>query len=467
MMDLKTTIRNTNVVNNQLTLVFLLTVISTLILFGSRFALFSLLAFIIGCFIIVANERLSIILLFFFLPFATIFKISAGSRLTSLFTLWEFFYVFVHFWKRRFKAETSEVYVFLFILYLVIIELLNGSFDLFITLKMFVYLLLLKDFIYKIDTENYKMHVLLAYIYGFLVTSIVRFLNPSFLLLDNFMKLKTERVAGVFISRFSALYGDPNYYVVNLIIAISLLALLYSKRMISGVHSLILSLILVFFVSQSGSKSGLFMLIVPIAIYLYIFILQKKYHMVVLFSGLAFWSITAIFSGKTSFFAVVLERLSSDIGFTSGRTGVWKEYIAFLSEHLEYLFFGKSIANYTLAGIAAHNTYLDLLFEFGIIGSLLFFILLISIQRRKQIAFKKNLVNYSVIVVIFVMYFFLSELQYFDPVFHITIAILIKNTDFSILKNTWLNADNPVDEDNSDRVSSETNSESYYNEVHK
>lgn len=55
----------------------------------------------------------------------------------------------------------------------------------------------------------------------------------------------------------------------------------------------------------------------------------------------------------------------------------------------------------------------------------------ISKQSRQGFKRKKNILNYSVLICILLMYFFLSEVLYFDPPFHIILSFLVLNLPFT------------------------------------
>lgn len=397
--------------------------IALLILLGTRSAVFTLLALGLGAVGIVAFDTGKILcIMFFALPFSTIFKLSAG---TSFFTYWELLFTIMYFVKKNFRCTRREIGIFLFTLFLAANQCLHGTLDVTMTLKFFSYLIILTAIVnYSFEDENKT--VFLCYITGYIMSSFSMLLDGVLFNVRPYVNVKLERVNGEYITRFAGLYGDPNYYVVNIIISMVLLVILFGKKQIRFVHAAILMIPLVVFTAMTGSKSGLLMLAPVAAFFIYQCFVRRHYFFGVLSTILAGVAAVMIFSGEIELFSKVLARLfNGSGGLTSGRADTtWYRYLIYFSEAPLRMVFGRSIAFYDLDGIIAHNTYIDLLYELGIVGAV-WLIAIIWKSYRCTVKIRKNLLNYSVLLVILAMYFFLSELQYFDPPFHIALAIKV------------------------------------------
>lgn len=397
--------------------------IALLILLGTRSPVFTLLALGLGAVGIVAFDTGKILcIMFFALPFSTIFKLSAG---TSFFTYWELLFTIMYFVKKNFRCTRREIGIFLFTLLLAANQCLHGTLDVTMTLKFFSYLIILTAIAnYSFEDENKT--VFLCYITGYIMSSFSMLLDGVLFNVRPYVNVKLERVNGEYITRFAGLYGDPNYYVVNIIISMVLLVILFGKKQIRFVHAVILMIPLVVFTAMTGSKSGLLMLAPVAAFFIYQCFVRRHYFFGVLSTILAGVAAVMIFSGEIELFSKVLARLfNGSGGLTSGRADTtWYRYLIYFSEAPLRMVFGRSIAFYDLDGIIAHNTYIDLLYELGIVGAV-WLIAIIWKSYRCTVKIRKNLLNYSVLLVILAMYFFLSELQYFDPPFHIALAIKV------------------------------------------
>lgn len=403
--------------------------IALLILLGTRSSVFTLLALGLGAVGIVAFDTGKILcIMFFALPFSTIFKISAG---TSFFTYWELLFAIMYFVKKNFRCTRREIGIILFTLFLAANQCLHGTLDVTMTLKFFSYLILLTA-IANYTFEDGNKTVFLCYITGYIMSSFSMLSDGVLFNIRPYVNVKLERVNGEYITRFAGLYGDPNYYVVNIIISMVLLVILFGKKQIRFLYAAVLMIPLVVFTAMTGSKSGLLMLAPVAAFFIYQCFARRHYFFGVLSTILAGVAAVMIFSGEIELFSKVLDRLfNGSGGLTSGRADTtWYRYLLYFSEAPLRMVFGRSIAFYDLDGIIAHNTYIDLLYELGIVGTV-WLLAIIWKSYRCTVKIRRNLLNYSVLLVILAMYFFLSELQYFDPPFHVALAIKVLHMELS------------------------------------
>ena len=80
---------------------------------------------------------------------------------------------------------------------------------------------------------------------------------------------------------------------------------------------------------------------------------------------------------------------------------------------------------------AAHNTYIDILYYLGLIGGALLMVILVQLTNMLPKPRSRNLLNYSVVGTILIMYVFLSQLFYFDLAFQIMLAIIVLRLDIT------------------------------------
>ena len=105
--------------------------LSVLILFGTYRNVFSLAAFLGCCLMIFFFDKESILLqLFFIMPMANIFKLAPGIQ--SFFTILILLYVVLH----LVLPQKATAFIILFGVYVVIVELFAGQFNLFKTIKL-------------------------------------------------------------------------------------------------------------------------------------------------------------------------------------------------------------------------------------------------------------------------------------------------------------------------------------------
>ncbi len=409
-------------------------ILALLILFGTYRNVFSLAAFLLCGLMVVFCDRETILLQFIFImPMANLFKMTPGTQ--SFFTILILVYVVLHLVLPR----KATFWVILLGVYVLVGELLAGQFELFKTIKFICNILFISCTLNSKDNIRYK-ELFLSYIIGNIVASFFAMLNSSFFKIEPYIGAKMLSKAysdGEELVRFAGLYLDSNYYSVGMIISLCLLVILFHKK---DVNMLTVALgfgTAIYFLVLTYSKSAIIMLFVPLAYLLFSLITNKKYVAVVIIVILSVSVVVLAISGKVPALEIVLSRMEAgetdsgeiDINeLTTGRFDIWMDYIKCLANDMKILLFGAGITAELLSGRAAHNTYLEMLYHIGLIGTFMLFILLKAIlPHHVQIRTKRSVMNYSIVICILVTYFFLSQLFCFDPPFQLFIAFIVLN----------------------------------------
>lgn len=407
-------------------------VLALLILFGTYRNVFSLAAFLIfGLMLVFCDKETNLLQIFFVLPMANIFKLSPGVQ--SFFTIIILVYVILHLVLPR----QATFIVALFAVYIVAGQLMAGDLNLFRAVKLVFNLLFLSSILNR-ETKIRNKELFLSYIIGNIVASVFGLMDSSFFKIESYIGTKSLGEPGQeeIVYRFTGLYADPNYYNVGIIISLCLAVILFYRKEINSLFLVLMSAPMIYFLILTYSKSALIMLLLPVCMFLYSLYRRRNYAAVIMSVFLIVALIVLVLSGQIDTFDIVLERISEsetsegmDINaLTTGRFALWMNYIKHILNHLEVGVFGSSIAAGLVNSRASHNTYIDLIYYLGAIGTLLLFAILMVISKQSRtVAIKKNFINYSVTICMIVMYFFLSELFYFDPPFHIYIAISVLN----------------------------------------
>ncbi|MBR2869451.1 MAG: hypothetical protein IKB88_10390 [Clostridia bacterium] len=414
--------------------------LALLILFGTYRNVFSLAAFLImGLMLVFCDKETNLLQIFFIMPLANIFKMSVDAQ--SFFTIVILAYVVLH----MVLPRKATLIVMLFAFYIIIGQLFSGEFHLFRTIKLICNFLFLSSILNdKVSIKDKE--VFFSYIIGNLVSSVFGLFDSSYFKIDNYIGAKeiSSSVDGGVVARFTGLYVDPNYYAVGIIISLCLVVILFYKKELNGVFFVAMSISFIYFLILTYSKSAVIMLILPFVLLIYMFYKEKKYFAIIASIFLVIVVVMLVFTGWVDAFDIVIERFTKsetadgvDINtLTTGRFDLWLMYSEYLIKNIDIGFFGGGIAFSLLEGVAAHNTYIDLFYYLGVFGGLLLLAILFTIsEQSRKIDFKRNIMNYSVIICIVIMYFFLSELFYFDPPFHIYLAIIVLNTPMGITKN--------------------------------
>lgn len=412
---------------------FLISLIIALIIscgFVTGKSLFSILAFIVCgiVFLFVKTENM-ILILMFLLPFATIFKISANS--TSLYTILELYAVVIYLFKKGKLLEKKFLLSFIFFFaYLLVIDFLHMNFSLINYLRIFVDFFLLyyfsNDFIICENKIDFLKNVIFFFSLGLLASSVLASFSeyiPNFSLFVREVGYNSK-----ITNRFSGLNGDPNYYTINIIISLIGLLSLYSRKVINK-SFWVMFFSLVFFGLQTYSKS--FFLTFFISFILLILMLianknKKGLFWVLLFSIVAFFLLREDKIHNISLMMIRFNDAHDVNSLTTGRFNLWINYLKYILENINVLVFGKGIgSNYlTIGGV--HNWYIEMLYYFGAIGTLLYLkCFAVIFSKVKSITEKKTLLRYSPFFILAILYFFLQMIFSNEIVFHIFLVYII------------------------------------------
>lgn len=238
---------------NQL-LIFTCAIIGMLIFLGTNSALFTVTAFLLCSFVCVQFPLdFSFSVMLFILPMATIFKLAPGQA--SLFTFAQLIWVVCAFWKSDMQATKTDAGIILFSFYLIICQIFNGGLSISATLKL-TFGLFMVVAIRKRKLYGSYASMFLCYISGVFVSSLLMYIDSPLFKITTYVSSKTERLVGAEvgdnITRFAGLYGDPNYYSVNVIIAMILILCLYRKKKLTSIQSVIMTAPFVFFCGKNG-----------------------------------------------------------------------------------------------------------------------------------------------------------------------------------------------------------------------
>ena len=226
-------------------------------------------------------------------------------------------------------------------------------------------------------------------------------------------------------TRFSGLWEDPNYYSIHLLIGILICILLYSRKEIDSLVFYSVVAVLTFFGAKTLSKSFILMLAVALGYAYILFVKNKQYGSVTLMSLVLVILIVLIATGVIDVFSMIMERLkegmTSGEGLTTGRTGLWKDYIMYFYSHPKELLFGGGLSVRIPFRRGPHNAYLELILFIGIIGS---FIFCISVFNAVSAAWGLPIRGTPMpLLFTLIMYFFLGMYNSLDLQFELLLVL--------------------------------------------
>lgn len=411
--------------------------------------LFSLITFIILLLISPKSKFLAI--LFFYLPWSPIMKLNSGSYTFYTIAIASFFLLLL-FSNELFNKGILTIYNLLLMctlfVYTMIIKLFLGynlSFDYLMFLLMLIlfpsYLLIYKKKIsFEVSVLFFSIGIVTS---GF--SSILLMEYPHML---EFIAISEWRAVG--LKRLSGFYGDANFYSAHILVAIGGLLLLIMRKKF---YDVILLFILVYFLIYLGflSVSKMFLLVlISILILWFITVLIQKgmisTKLSIILTGIAgitFINSYGVLTNSINMYLIRFSMVSDLSSLTTGRSNILGDYYSFFIDNPGALLFGQGITN-VYKGIisnAAHNTLIQIIYQFGMVGSVLIIIWIVQLCKLMNPSKKSSSThsgNYYIYIIILAVVCFVPwlslDILFADEFFLITTLFLI-GKDYLTVKN--------------------------------
>lgn len=338
---------------------------------GNSFLLFSCLAVFLALVIWSVIQDVALPTLLFFLPFASLLKIRPGT--ISLFTV-ALLVVYAMCFVKSFRKINVSYFVpgLLLIALSLLVKILYG-YEIDNSFILFSASLLLIPLLERELGEGYDFYALtLFFALGIITAAITSQYMISFSNITRYVGLH-ELNGNI---RHSGYYGDPNFYAAHISAALggALILVLNNSQKIRSATLVLLSVSLLYCGFLSVSKS--FMLV---SVFLLLFwgvefvfkrgMLSAKFMIfLVALMGVFFLLSSTVFVGA---FDMMLFRFGSGKSLsdlTTGRTDLWMQYLNALREDPVLLFFGRGFTKVLVNNRGSHNTILQAVYQFGIIG---------------------------------------------------------------------------------------------------
>ena len=247
------------------------------------------------------------------------------------------------------------------------------------------------------------------------------------LILSSYLNSNT----GTIVSRFSGLWNDPNGLTVFIIVSMFACLMAFNSKKINGVEFYIYEILLTIFGLLTVSKSCMLLLVV---FWGYLFFSKSQLDFIqkvsVLIVGvIALYYINNLMSDTISELISRFTSASISGDLTTGRSDLWKMY--FDEMDIGTWVFGKGINADLPNGKAAHNTLIQIIYNIGMIG-LLMWVGIFAEQNRLSnlVQINKKRIWLPIFALLSTM-FFLDGL--FLELFYILIPVLLC-TSFRNLK---------------------------------
>lgn len=290
-----------------------------------------------------------------------------------------------------------------------------ANFDAPLNIGQFIYPMLLMLLIFVCQNakkKDYKRYVD-YFLAGFIISAIIGFFKDQIPLIQNILDSDILYIDGVETSmniiRYSGLSYDPNFFA--LIDCILIAVLLVSETRMNFIKLMTICFLVVVGLF-TFSKSYVILL----GIIVIIFALKNKKMLKTMFIVLIGGSCLLLAEkySNLSLLSLIEARFSSANGvndLTTGRTEIWTEYIRYIFGNAKCLFWGDGFNTFSLRK-AAHNTYIDFIYRFGIVGTILWWrYFALSNSYIKKVNGKKTLLNVPGLVLLLGV-FFLSAFHF-------------------------------------------------------
>lgn len=390
------------------------TSVLAMFLFGAiiNSRMISMVAFGVGCGVVLIQRWNPFPLLFLLFSYANIIKLGVGS--SSLFT---YLCMFVLLWwfLRRMTIKGSFLALLLFFfVYLVFVD----ENSLLVSFKLIVNLLLIYCFAVDLDDETIHDSVMLL-TDGLILSLALSNVDWFFNRIIGYMRVVSFKT-GTDITRSCGLFDDPNYCTLAITATISVLLVLYYKKK-TTVLFWPRCVLLAAFGMMTYSKSYAFIMLAIVAVAV-MFIIPKrnKWALAVVLLALSIFAYFAV-NGRIEAVNRILDRFER-IELTSGRTETNILYLQYLSGNIKAFLVGDGITITTIPTYSnnVHNLPIELIQRIGIIGTVLFISSIMS--AMPPVSCKKKMVEYFPLVCVLVQYLALAGLTSYALPFYIMLS---------------------------------------------
>lgn len=399
--------------------------------FGISIPIINAAVFALSIFIL--NPRYRIYLLLFFVSFAKFFTahdLNIGSFYSYILLLYDALILIVSCFQKKISFKKMIISGCLAI-YVFVISLVENQFAGFFKSVSFIgYVFAVLSF----ESDSYAKKditgLISTMLCGIALSNILAFFiiycmdkNIAINFLNTFI---ASKYANAFIAdngsfRYPGIVGDPNFLGLYVLFLTAIVVVFYKKLHFKPLI-VTLTIFIQVFAFLGLSKTYILVFVVLFALLLVYLVFKKRnlIYFVVPILLVTFFFLVLI---KSSLFQSLINRfLFADMrngflyAFTTQRSALQSAYCSRLLSDPLHLLFGAGIAGDELFK-SAHNFYIMLIWDFGIVGSALYLLYFSSFLKLKQLLFNKFLLLPLIVIFIygfsldFVLY---SEIIYFS-----------------------------------------------------
>lgn len=370
----------------------------------------------------VRNHTLPILL--FFLPWSPMMRLNPTSF--SIFTIGLMMVCMISVVKKRLYFRRYHIVVGIVLTFLTLLSKLLGGFSMGFDYIAFILLIVLFPVVREEhDHRSYDFfHTWIFLAMGIVLAALCAQQFAGYGGISRYITVHSYST----ITRFCGFYGDPNFYTAQITAALGggFYAILNEKTRHRVTTLGILLFLLLYCGFLSGSKS--FVLVTATVIFLWAVELLRmrgktgRKILLILLAVLAavYIATSALFSGWIKILATRFSFSSSLSSLTTGRTELWMMYIEEILSNGKVFFLGEGFTNTKLNGHASHNTILQMIYQFGILGAPFLaswsFYFFKDVFQRNHIRKKKNVAPWMLLIGTFLPWMAI-DILFFDEFF--------------------------------------------------
>ncbi|MED3874626.1 hypothetical protein R6U76_05520 [Lysinibacillus capsici] len=334
------------------------------------------------------QHRIDYLLFFISWVYVIKFDISGYSLLVVLSSFYILLSILTLFLQKQGISKRLLLTYFLFAFYTVAVTLVSGG-NLIAVLGFVLNYSVLFCAILTLDDKAYFRRYTYIYASGLLAASIVRLISYSVPEIDHFIEsmtiVNTVKTMNSISTRFTGLDLDPNYFSLQVLIAMACLLVLFNLDGKKEKKSIVLLVILAFFGILTYSKMFIITLIVFIMMTFVVFI-RNNVKTAIKFSSF----IVIICGGALYFFYEKLfgiywirffgSGISTD-AITTGRVSSWSLFVNEILQNTKVFVLGAGFGTSFAKVKMAHTMYLSTPYYIGLIGIVLSVLYISSLYK--------------------------------------------------------------------------------------
>ncbi|WP_281216821.1 hypothetical protein [Lysinibacillus capsici] len=334
------------------------------------------------------QHRIDYLLFFISWVYVIKFDISGYSLLVVLSSFYILLSILTLFLQKQGISKRLLLTYFLFAFYTVAVTIVSGG-NLIAVLGFVLNYSVLFCAILTLDDKAYFRRYTYIYASGLLAASIVRLISYSIPEIDHFIEsmtiVNTVKTMNSISTRFTGLDLDPNYFSLQVLIAMACLLVLFNLDGKKEKKSIVLLVILAFFGILTYSKMFIVTLIVFIMMTFVVFI-RNNVKTAIKFSSF----IVIICGGALYFFYEKLfeiywirffgSGISTD-AITTGRVSSWSLFVNEILQNTKVFVLGAGFGTSFAKVKMAHTMYLSTPYYIGLIGIVLSVLYISSLYK--------------------------------------------------------------------------------------